>query len=94
MSDSTSESSSLARQARFGLWLFSIYFVAYAIFMGWAAFYPLSLGEQTSLGPNIAIVYGFGLILGAFVIAVIYMVGSRVERSNVEAETTARSRHV
>ena len=62
-----------ATQARSGLWLFAIYFLAYAIFMGWAAFSPKSLSQLTPLGANVAIVYGFGLILGAIVIALIYM---------------------
>ena len=63
-----------ATQARSGLWLFAVYFLAYAVFMGWAAFSPLSMSQLTPLGANIAIVYGFALIIGAIVVALIYMV--------------------
>jgi uncharacterized membrane protein (DUF485 family) len=63
----------VALQAKSGLQLFAIYFVAYAIFMGLATFAPKIMATVTPLGPNVAIVYGFGLILGAIFIALAYM---------------------
>jgi uncharacterized membrane protein (DUF485 family) len=63
-----------ARNARSGLILFAIYFAIYAVFVGLAAFSPETMGQATPLGPNVAIVYGFGLILGAIVLSLVYMV--------------------
>ena len=63
-----------ARNARSGLILFAIYFATYAVFVGLAAFSPETMGRATPLGPNVAILYGFGLILGAIVLSLVYMV--------------------
>jgi len=62
-----------ARNARSGLWLFAVYLAAYAVFIRLAAASPDVLGWITPLGPNLAIVYGFGLIVGAVVLALVYM---------------------
>lgn len=62
-----------ALNARSGLWLFAVYLSAYAVFMAMAAFSPRTMGLATPLGPNVAIVYGFGLILGAVLLALVYM---------------------
>jgi uncharacterized membrane protein (DUF485 family) len=61
------------RNARAGLWLFAVYLAAYGLFMGLAAFSPKTMAMATPLGPNLAIVYGFGLIFGAVVLALLYM---------------------
>ncbi|HZL89369.1 MAG TPA: DUF485 domain-containing protein [Pirellulaceae bacterium] len=70
-----------ARNARSGLWLFAVYLAAYAVFIRLAAASPDVLGWITPLGPNLAIVYGFGLIVGAVVLALVYM---RMCRRNEE----------
>ena len=62
-----------ALNARSGLVLFAIYSTIYAVFVGLSAFSPETMGQPTPLGPNVAIVYGFGLILGAFLLALVYM---------------------
>lgn len=62
-----------AANANTGLWLFALYCLAYGVFMYLAAFSPSTLAMVTPLGPNLAIVYGFGLILGALVVALLYM---------------------
>jgi uncharacterized membrane protein (DUF485 family) len=62
-----------AANARAGLWLFFIYLAAYAGFMGLAAFAPQTMGRPAIAGVNLAITYGMGLIVGALVIAAIYM---------------------
>lgn len=59
--------------SRSGLWLFAVYLAAYLIFVGMAAYAPATMGQPTPLGPNVAILYGFGLILGAVVLAMAYM---------------------
>jgi len=63
-----------AANARAGLVLFFIYLAFYAGFMGLAAFAPEAMARPALAGVNLAITYGMGLILGAFVIAALYMV--------------------
>ena len=62
-----------AANARAGLVLFFIYLAAYAGFMGLAAFAPRVMGVPVLAGVNLAITYGMGLIVGALVVAAIYM---------------------
>jgi uncharacterized membrane protein (DUF485 family) len=59
--------------ARSGLILFAVYSAVYAVFVGLSAFSPETMGQSTPLGPNVAILYGFGLIIGAFLLAMVYM---------------------
>jgi uncharacterized membrane protein (DUF485 family) len=59
--------------ARSGLMLFAIYSAVYAVFVGLSAFSPDTMGLPTELGANVAILYGFGLIVGAFLVALVYM---------------------
>src|SRR4051812_22005938 len=59
--------------ARAGLMLFFIYLAFYAGFMALAAFVPQVMGRRGIGGVNVAISYGMALILGAFVVAALYM---------------------
>ena len=61
----------VARRSRIGLRLFAVYCVAYATFMLLNAFAPKVM-ETTFGGVNLAIWYGFGLIGGALVLALLY----------------------
>lgn len=61
----------VARRSRLGLWLFAIYCAAYGGFMLLNAFAPKVM-ETTFSGVNLAIWYGFGLIGGALVLALLY----------------------
>lgn len=60
-----------ARNARYGLILFVLYFAFYAAFVGLNAFAPAAM-EVNIGGVNLAVVYGFGLIVAALVLALIY----------------------
>jgi uncharacterized membrane protein (DUF485 family) len=62
-----------AANARAGLVLFFVYLAFYAGFMGLATFAPQAMGRPAVLGVNVAITYGMGLIVGALVVAVLYM---------------------
>lgn len=62
-----------AANARAGLVLFFIYLAFYAGFVGLAAFAPAAMGRPVLAGVNLAITYGMCLILGAFVVAALYM---------------------
>lgn len=59
-----------------GLKLFVLYLAAYGVFVALNAFWPDVMKTPAIAGVNLAIVYGFGLIVGAFVLAVIYAVMS------------------
>lgn len=64
---------------RLGLVLFFLYCLAYAGFIG------LAVGNRTALaapvlgGINLAVVYGMGLIFGAGLLALVYLVAARRE---------------
>lgn len=62
-----------ARNSRTGLGLFAVYLTAYVVFVVLAAYSPGTMGQATPLGPNVAILYGFGLIFGAVLLAIVYM---------------------
>lgn len=62
-----------ARNARTGLWLFALYTAVYVTFMILSAFWVDLMAQPTPLGPNLAIMFGFGLIFGAIVLALVYM---------------------
>ncbi len=60
-----------ARNARYGLVLFALYFAFYAVFVGLNAFLPSAMSVNVG-GINLAIVYGMGLIAAALVLALVY----------------------
>jgi uncharacterized membrane protein (DUF485 family) len=70
-----------AATSRIGLRLFWVYVLLYAGFMVLVLFRPDLLSLRPFGGVNLAIAYGMGLIAGAFLLAIIYMVACRaVER--------------
>lgn len=70
----------IARNARIGLWLFALYCVLYGGFMALNAFAHEKMAVPVVAGVNLAIVYGFGLIVAALVLAIIYMILVRPAR--------------
>jgi len=60
------------RNARMGLALFAIYLVLYGGFVLVNAFSPESMEATPVAGINVAILCGFGLIIAAFVMALLY----------------------
>jgi len=65
-------SNSQRSNARLGLWLFAVYLLLYLGFVFLSAFAPDMMERPVLAGLNLAIVYGFGLIIGAFVMAILY----------------------
>lgn len=63
----------VARNARIGLWLFAVYVLLYGGFVVLNAFFPHRMAEPALAGVNLAVTYGLGLIVGAFVLALLYM---------------------
>lgn len=81
------EDAASRRNTRYGLWLFAGYVLIYAGFILLATFLP-GLMRRTPLGGvNVAILYGIGLIVGALVLALVYMVLCRdtAQREGVRA---------
>ncbi len=66
-----------SRSRRIGMRLFLIYVLLYVGFMGIVLFRPEALSWRPLGGVNLAIAYGMGLIVAAFVLAVLYMVACR-----------------
>ncbi|QDT96983.1 DUF485 domain-containing protein [Gimesia aquarii] len=60
------------RNTRWGLKLFAVYLVLYGGFVFLNTFSPAKMEVVVFAGLNLAIVYGFTLIIAAFVLAIIY----------------------
>lgn len=63
----------VARSTRTGIVLFFLYLALYAGFMGLSTFAPGVMKSRPFGGLNLALIYGFGLIISAMVLAVIYL---------------------
>lgn len=61
-----------ARNARIGFVLFGVYLLLYGGFVLLNAFAPETMDATPIEGVNLAILYGFGLIISAFVLAMLY----------------------
>jgi uncharacterized membrane protein (DUF485 family) len=68
--------------ARLGLVLFAVYLACYVGFVVMAAVSQDILRRPAWGGVNVAVLYGFGLILGAFVISIVYMLLCRNPPAN------------
>jgi uncharacterized membrane protein (DUF485 family) len=67
----------VAYNTRIGLYLFTSYVVFYGGFMALSAFSPEIMSRPLLAGVNVAVVYGFALIIAALVLALVYMKISR-----------------
>ncbi len=75
------------RNARIGLALFAVYCLLYGGFVLLNAFAPQAM-ELTLWGVNLAILYGMGLIVAAFLLALLY---AWLCRANPQPESSRRS---
>lgn len=66
------ESKAEPQRTAVGLWLFAIYSSIYAAFVFISAFQPKWMAETIG-GVNLAVISGFGLIIGAVVMAASYL---------------------
>lgn len=85
--DRSENAGTIARNARNGLMLFAVYLLLYGGFMYLNAFEPKLMASTPFGGANLAILYGFGLILAALVLAAVYMFlcRSHVEQTGTDA---------
>jgi uncharacterized membrane protein (DUF485 family) len=65
------EDKSIKYKAKVGVWMFLGYFIVYAVFIIINVFKPKVMGLDIG-SLNLAIVYGFGLIVLALIMALIY----------------------
>jgi uncharacterized membrane protein (DUF485 family) len=89
----TGESGKAGRNSRFGLWLFFIYLTLYGGFVLLNAFRPEIMETTPVAGLNLAVLYGFGLILGALALSLIYGLFSVDSNSAPGGELPAREKH-
>lgn len=75
----------IKRTSIIGFLLFDVYLVLYGGFVLLAAFSPQSMEATPLAGVNLAIWYGFGLIVAAFVLALVYGWASRSKREPKDA---------
>ncbi len=61
-----------SRKSRIGYFLFLLYLLLYGGFVLLNTFSPETMEATPVAGVNVAILYGFGLIISAFVLALIY----------------------
>ncbi len=73
-----------ARNARYGLALFALYALLYVAFMLLNAFAPKAMGVIVFAGINLAVAYGLGLIVAAFMMALVYAWLCRSRRTEPE----------
>lgn len=73
---------------RLGAWMFALYGLAYAGFVVINLANPVLMEKTVFYGLNLAVTYGFGLIVFALVLALIYntMCGNEERRVNNSAD--------
>lgn len=74
--------SNAQNNARLGLWLFGLYVVLYAAYVFVNAFSPDTMERTPWLGVNVAVWSGFGLIVAAILMALVYGLLCRPGDSN------------
>ena len=63
----------VAQNTRMGVILFIVYVIFYGGFMALSAFSPETMSEPFLGGVNVAVVYGFALIIVPLLLAFVYM---------------------
>jgi uncharacterized membrane protein (DUF485 family) len=76
------------KKAKIGIWLFILYSIIYAVFVAIAVTSYETMSEIVFAGQNLAVVFGFGLIIFAVLLGVIYnIICTRLEdKMNKEEE--------
>jgi uncharacterized membrane protein (DUF485 family) len=74
------------RNARLGLFLFGFYLLLYGGFVGLNTFAPETMEATPLAGVNLAILSGFGLIVAAIALAVVYGLACKAGDEPAETE--------
>ena len=92
-SEPKGEDRALGYKTRIGARMFIIYAVIYAGFVVLNLVSPLSMEKEVIFGLNLAVTYGFGLILFAFILALVYnRMCARKERELNSANSSEKER--
>ncbi len=83
------ESSSRAYNLRLGLVLFAIYLLLYVVFVMIAAFRTEWMELRPFGGMNLAVLYGFGLIIVAIVLSLAFGLLCKSDDAKQAVETTS-----
>ena len=70
----------VAHNTRSGVVLLIVYVVFYGGFVALSAFRPAAMANAPTGGANLAVLYGFGLIVLALALALVYMKACRKSR--------------
>lgn len=74
------EDKSADRKSKLGLKFFFVYLIVYAVFVALCLFYPDFTGKRVAFGLNLAVFYGFSLIILAIGMGFFYnMACTRLE---------------
>jgi uncharacterized membrane protein (DUF485 family) len=79
-----------AFKRRLGVVLFLVYAAIYAAFVAWNLVRPASMGTVLFSGLNLAVVYGFGLIVLALILALAYNLACGRREAALAAEAGAK----
>lgn len=85
------DSQTSPRQSRVGLTLFILYLALYLGFVLINAFWPEKMKSTPIAGVNLAVLYGFGLILAAILMAFLYGAVGSASDQNPASEEIAQS---
>jgi uncharacterized membrane protein (DUF485 family) len=78
------------RNSRLGLFLFGVYLIIYVGFVLLGAFSPETMEATPWAGVNLAVLFGFGLIVSAIVLSLIYGFLCRNTNGQVSAKETEK----
>jgi uncharacterized membrane protein (DUF485 family) len=77
-------------KSRLGVRMFLVYALVYAGFVAVNVISPLSMEKIVFLGMNLAVVYGFGLIVLALILALIYNRACSLKERELNTDEEAR----
>ncbi len=84
--DEQEHADDILRNTRYGLKLFAVYLALYVGFLLLSTFAGQMMQDVKILGVNLSVIYGFTLIIAAFVLALVY---GWLCRSNNTTENTS-----
>jgi uncharacterized membrane protein (DUF485 family) len=82
------EDKAIGFKTKLGLWLFLVYVLVYVGFIWINVASPKTMATIVFAGQNLAVVYGFGLIILAFVMGIIYDVLCTNKEDELNVEDT------
>lgn len=75
-------------KSKLGVWMFLVYAAVYTGFVALNIISPLTMEKVIFLGLNLAVVYGFGLIVFALILALIYNQACIIKENELNSDDT------